>query len=382
MATNLLDTISSYITPDIINRASSFTGESPANTSKALTAVVPMLLNHVSNLASNPGGLSQLESLLGRAGSESHLLDNVPGLFSGTTTDLMRLGKDGLGKLVGGNLGSVASSVSNFAGVSSSSATTLLSMAAPLVLGVLAKLKYAQGLTTDGLANLLSGQRASFAAAIPSGPTKYAPSAADVQGLQSVTVAPEVRKPWNYAWLALLLLPLLGWAMYSLMHRSYNGPGGAVAARVARENVTLCNGQSVALLRDSFNYNLANYLSNGNNSDLPKSFVFDHLNFDSATVNLTPGSKATVDDLVTILRACPNAQVQLVGHTDNTGDPAANMTLSQNRATAVKDMLVTDGISADRITTAGFGQDKPIASNDTDDGRARNRRTELIVVKK
>jgi OmpA-OmpF porin, OOP family len=381
MATNLLDTISSYITPDIINRASSFIGESPGNTSKALTAIVPMLLNHVSNLASNPGGLPQLESLLGRVGSESHLLDNVSGLFSGTANDLMRLGKDGLGKLVGGNLGSEASSVSNFAGVSSSSATTLLSMAAPLVLGVLAKLKYAQGLTTDGLANLLSGQRPSFAAAIPSGPAKYAPSAVDVQGLKSVTVAPEVRKPWNYAWLALLLLPLLGWAIYSL-HRPYNGPGGAVAARVARENVTLCNGQSVALLQDSFNYNLANYLSNGNNADLPKSFVFDHLNFDSATVNLTPESKATVDDLVTILRACPNTQVQLVGHTDNTGDPAANVTLSQNRANAVKDILVTDGISAGRITTAGFGQEKPIASNDTDNGRARNRRTELIVLKK
>jgi outer membrane protein OmpA-like peptidoglycan-associated protein len=89
-----------------------------------------------------------------------------------------------------------------------------------------------------------------------------------------------------------------------------------------------------------------------------------------------------VTNLIAILKAYPNAEVQLVGHTDNSGDPAANMKLSQDRANAVRDMLVNGGIDANRISTAGYGQDKPIASNDTGEGRAKNRRTELVVTKK
>jgi outer membrane protein OmpA-like peptidoglycan-associated protein len=71
-----------------------------------------------------------------------------------------------------------------------------------------------------------------------------------------------------------------------------------------------------------------------------------------------------------------------VGYTDNTGTPDANQTLSQNRADAVKSILVTQGVPAERISTQGQGQNSPVASNDTEDGRLRNRRTELIVSSK
>ena len=92
--------------------------------------------------------------------------------------------------------------------------------------------------------------------------------------------------------------------------------------------------------------------------------------------------RSTVNDLAQVLKAYPNSQVQLVGHTDNTGTPEANQTLSLDRANAVKGMLVAQGVGADRISTAGFGQDRPVASNDTEEGRARNRRTELNVTRK
>jgi K(+)-stimulated pyrophosphate-energized sodium pump len=82
------------------------------------------------------------------------------------------------------------------------------------------------------------------------------------------------------------------------------------------------------------------------------------------------------------LKAYPNAQVQLSGYTDNTGDATANQTLSQQRADAVKASLVNSGVGGDRITTAGYGQDKPIASNDTEEGKAQNRRLEMTVTQK
>ena len=66
----------------------------------------------------------------------------------------------------------------------------------------------------------------------------------------------------------------------------------------------------------------------------------------------------TVTDLIVILKAYPSAEVQLVGHTDTTGDPEANMKLSQDRANAVRDMLANGGIDASRLSTAGYGQDR------------------------
>jgi outer membrane protein OmpA-like peptidoglycan-associated protein len=89
-----------------------------------------------------------------------------------------------------------------------------------------------------------------------------------------------------------------------------------------------------------------------------------------------------VTNLSRILNAYPTAQVQLSGHTDNTGTPDANQNLSLNRANAVKQMLVDGGIAADRIATIGYGQDRPIASNDAEEGRAKNRRLELTVTQK
>jgi len=74
--------------------------------------------------------------------------------------------------------------------------------------------------------------------------------------------------------------------------------------------------------------------------------------------------------------------VQLVGHTDNTGSAEANQKLSLDRADAVKQMLVNGEVAGDRISTAGYGQDRPIGSNDTEEGRAKNRRIELVVTQK
>ena len=68
----------------------------------------------------------------------------------------------------------------------------------------------------------------------------------------------------------------------------------------------MCGGETAPLTTGSFNYNLANFLA-AESGDLPKTFVFDNLNFDTGTTNLTPASKQTVDDLIIILKACPSA---------------------------------------------------------------------------
>jgi OmpA-OmpF porin, OOP family len=146
--------------------------------------------------------------------------------------------------------------------------------------------------------------------------------------------------------------------------------------------IDLPGGTNISVPQGSINYNLARFLADKSAADVPKTFVFDHLNFDSATTNLTPESVATVNDLASVLKAYPSAQVQLVGHTDNTGSPTANQTLSLDRANAIKATLVAQGVGADRVSTAGYGQDRPVAPNDTEAGRAQNRRLELNVTSK
>lgn len=109
---------------------------------------------------------------------------------------------------------------------------------------------------------------------------------------------------------------------------------------------------------------------------------FEDLNFETGSTQLTPESVATVDSLVAILKAYPSVSVTLEGYTDTTGEPTANKQLSLDRAVAVKELMVKGGIANSRIASAGYGQENPVANNDTEQGRAKNRRLELVVVKR
>jgi outer membrane protein OmpA-like peptidoglycan-associated protein len=113
----------------------------------------------------------------------------------------------------------------------------------------------------------------------------------------------------------------------------------------------------------SIGYTVAKFLES--NAPAPKTFIFDNLNYDTASNALTPESQPTVAALTAILKAYPNVQGRVVGYTDNQGDPAANKTLSDARATTVKNALVAGGIAAGRIETAGMGEANPVADNAT-----------------
>lgn len=99
---------------------------------------------------------------------------------------------------------------------------------------------------------------------------------------------------------------------------------------------------------------------------------------DSYTVQ--PGLRADLMTVAQSLQSYPNSNVQVVGHTDNTGDAAYNQQLSERRANAVADVLMNGGVAFGRIQTYGRGEDQPVASNLTEEGRAQNRRVEIVIL--
>lgn len=111
-----------------------------------------------------------------------------------------------------------------------------------------------------------------------------------------------------------------------------------------------------------------------------RKIVVEHLYFATNEVTILPESDNTLNELALFLAENPALRIRVVGHTDNVGSDKDNMVLSEGRANSVKEALLNRGIAADRIETLGMGRTQPIASNDTEEGRAKNRRVEYIIL--
>jgi len=105
--------------------------------------------------------------------------------------------------------------------------------------------------------------------------------------------------------------------------------------------------------------------------------VLEGVNFATNKADLDAGAHEVLDRVAISLLAYPEIRVEVAGHTDSKGSRALNVRLSQKRAESVRDYLIGKGIGAERLVAKGYGPDKPMATNDTDEGRAQNRRTEL-----
>ncbi|UOG75707.1 OmpA family protein [Hymenobacter tibetensis] len=103
-----------------------------------------------------------------------------------------------------------------------------------------------------------------------------------------------------------------------------------------------------------------------------------YLNFDTDQATLKPDAQATIAQIISLLAQSPDLKLAVQGHTDNLGTPQHNQELSEARARTVVATLAAQGIAADRLQAAGFGQTKPLADNATEEGKAKNRRVELV----
>jgi len=103
--------------------------------------------------------------------------------------------------------------------------------------------------------------------------------------------------------------------------------------------------------------------------------------FDYDQSEIRPDAESSLLSVLTVIEEHPNTNIRIEGHTDNTGSDDYNQNLSEKRADAVKDWLIENGCSPDNLTTIGYGESKPIVSNDSESGRQQNRRVEIIIEK-
>ena len=103
------------------------------------------------------------------------------------------------------------------------------------------------------------------------------------------------------------------------------------------------------------------------------------IRFESGKADIVADSAGLLDRLIETALRCPTANIEIAGHTDTDGEEASNRTLSEKRAQAVTDYLVKAGLPADRFTPVGYGSTQPVAGNDTEEGKAQNRRIDFVV---
>jgi OmpA-OmpF porin, OOP family len=172
MTTNLLENMKTQLTPEMVQQMSVLLDETPATTLKAVDGIMPTLLAGVMHFSSSGSGATQLVDTLAK-GDYGNVLNNLSGLLNpGNTAErMMSSGRNILGMLFPTKLPAVSEMITTYSGIKSTSAASLLSLAAPVVLGVIARTRAVQGLNAEGLTMLLLSQKEGILKLAPQGLT-------------------------------------------------------------------------------------------------------------------------------------------------------------------------------------------------------------------
>jgi OmpA-OmpF porin, OOP family len=343
MAASLLDSLTTLITPDLASKAASMLGESDSGVRKGLGAALPVVLSGLASRADDAGFAGSLFDLVRSPANDDSVLNNISSLLGGgASSPMMGLGSSLLSSLFGGNVGSVANALASFAGVKSSTGSSLLNLAAPLVLGVLGKRVRSDGLNASSLGSLLLGQKDAFAAALP-GPLAnlrgwLAGPAREREAYAAAPAPVPERRSSIWRWLIPLLIALaLLWLLSSLFSRKEQPAEVSTPPAAAVESAPAPAVQPEV----------------APTTTAPTATVY----FDVDQAALPAGSNTALSPVIDYLKTNPGTTAVISGYHDPTGDQAANEELAKNRAASVRDALVAAGVEASRIN-----MEKPVVT--------------------
>ena len=396
---SMLENIQRLLTPEILSRVTSQTRESESAVLKGFGAVVPTIVGMIANRVGDRGFMNDMADLATSTAATPNAIPSAAGMAFSTTGEGTMTDTDSwLSNLFGRNLSGLADSVSRYAGIRGSSAATLLSVGAPLVLTFLGRQLRRHNFNAAELGDELRGMRSEIAAALPPGFDLPPGLRATFSALRSTT--PEVARPVPYVPHArdttslnvptLILLAVLGvtgllwWGVRQYQHAQTSvargmstavGTSGTTDGLISR---TLPGNVNLRFAAGGMEDALSSYLASPIKGSA--AFEFNRIGFDAGSAALTPPSREQLRNVAAILNAYPKTSATVEGYTDNVGDEAGNLTLSQARAKSVADALTVDGVAFGRVHALGFGSQKPIASNATEFGREQNRRIRLDVI--
>lgn len=409
MSTNILESITNSLSPELIGRAATSFGESPVATSKAATAAIPAILGGLVRGSNNSNVMTQVFDLLrspaaneGLLANPQNLLDEAANARPGATAS--DVGGSLLTTVFGARLRTVTDAIGQYSGLRSGSASSLFSVLATVVAAVLGQKVKSETMDVGSFTRLMANQKDSVISALPPGLSGVLGLATPLnervrQNVSAATQKVEARGGINWTWplagvAALAAIWLLARGGQERMVDSAMGTldtaisSAAATASDASNTVaslvqhTLPGGAAINAPREGMEHSLLDLLEDSTSQFDSVWLRLDRISFETGAATLRPESREQLQNLATILAAYPRVTLEIAGYTDNTGDAANNLRLSQERADAVKRELEVLGISPVRVIANGYGQDNPIADNSTQEGRAQNRRIALRVSSK
>ena len=441
MAINLLETLKSKLGYALAEHSANFFGEEQANTGKAVDGTFAAILAGMIQRVSYDKGAKDLHKILKKESYRDYDIEDIFTRSPQTVNGLVNRGQHFLPSIYPGKLREATNSVAADSGVKKVTSSKMMKICAPMLLSTLAKEVQEGNLDINGMKSLLNAQKSAVESGVPKGFIEEAELSAFGWTKKEVVVEEKPKKvkkekkekvvkeavvekaaekkipvtdavaPVGQAassgfsflkWAIPFLLILLG--LWYLLTRVMGC--GAVTDKVATtvaapvEKVTEVVKEAPAAITNVFGKvnNAAMGALNsikfaaGSAGDQMMSFIkggasgdgrfrFNNLNFASGSAVIDGESGLEVDNLSAILKAYEDVKVSIEGYTDSKGNPDSNVTLSQQRAEAVRTRLIAAGIADSRITTQGFGAANPVADNETAEGRAQNRRIEVVIVK-
>jgi outer membrane protein OmpA-like peptidoglycan-associated protein len=349
------------------------------------------MLSGIAAKADQPGFMSQIFSLItnpaNSSGALSSLASNPALAAPGGGSPLSDLGSRFASSIFGSGQSAITDAIGRFAGLSSGKASSLIAMAAPMVLGFLGQHVRDNGLSASDLGNSLKADASKLQGFLPSGFRSLLGGVPNVAAAAPAAVAGAANRwLWPIIVLIAIIAGLLWYFNRSKAPETVEAPPAAAPAPALPAGfftLKLPDGVSLNVPETGIENKLATFIADSSKPvDTTTWFDFDRLTFDTGKDTLQASSQEQLDNVVAILKAYPNVHAKIGGYTDNTGNAAANMKLSDSRAKNVMAALVAGGIDSSRLEAKGYGEEHPVASNATEEGRAQNRRISLLVTAK
>lgn len=397
MANTMIDSIMGLVTPQVTSALASRLGGSATAVQSGLGTTIAALIGGLANRTGDSGLMSQIFHLISGSNMQG-VLSSLPSLASGAGGgQVAEQGSRLTSMLFGGQQSAIESLIGRQSGLGAGAGSALMSMAAPLLTGFLGQQIRDRGLNLSSFSSLISSEGSKVQSMLPAGLGSLLSGAAVPPVTSAVVPAGTSGGGKRGLWvlLAIVALALLAW----LISRGCNKtPAPAAPAEVATPAPApapapgplgefikrkLPDGTELNIPRLGVENKLLDFIEDSSRPvDKDTWFDFDRLTFDTGAATLQDSSAEQLQNIAAILKAYPKVKMKIGGYTDNTGDKAGNLKLSQARATNVMNELVKLGTDKSRLQAQGYGEEHPVADNSTEEGRAKNRRIALRVTGK